>query len=127
MLLRDHLSSPLDFYLKRIDLGLRLHHSLLNALGKEILLRLNHLMRHRAKVKQVKDIDLEDLKVGELIQRVLELRLLSTQICPQRILELQLKVFDLEWLILVFLLFLAFFLLLFNQFQFLVLLLSYLM
>ena len=73
MLLRDHLSSPLDFYLERIDLGLGLHHRLLNALGKEILLRLNHLMRHRAKVKQVKDIDLEDLKVGELIQRVLKL------------------------------------------------------
>ena len=46
------------------------------------LLDLNHLAAHSAEVEQGKDVDLQDLKVGELIHCLLELSLLSGQIGP---------------------------------------------
>jgi len=56
--------------------------------AKHLLLSLNVLVRHRAEVEQVEDIDLEYLEVRYLLKGVLELCLLPAQVCPQRVAQL---------------------------------------
>ena len=56
-------------------------------LCKVDLLDLDHLAAHGAEVEQGEDVDLQDLKVGELIHCFLELSLLSGQIGPERVLH----------------------------------------
>ena len=67
----------LDFLLNLFKLWLGFRDLNNNALGKVLLLDLNHLMSYRAEIKQVEDVDFQELMVRKLFKGVLELWLLS--------------------------------------------------
>ena len=63
-----------------------------------MLLDIYHFMANRAEVKQVEDVDFEELVVGQLVESILEFGLLTDKVRPERILELRCEVRGLIWL-----------------------------
>ena len=59
-----------------------------NAFSELLLLHVNHFLSDRAQIKQVEQVYFKELVARQLIKEVLEFRLLSAKVGPQRKLHL---------------------------------------